>query len=96
MDRLRVVFMVLVLVILTTIAALIAGFVIRTDANNGAPAKATPNFAIVNGTPEFAKYIMLLNTNTGDTWVLCNGGDGETAWCWMPQYSTATTSKKAR
>jgi hypothetical protein len=30
-------------------------------------------FQIVNGTPEFAKNIMLIDTQTGDSWIACAG-----------------------
>jgi hypothetical protein len=38
-------------------------------------------FQIVNGTPEMTQNIMLLDTLTGDSWVICNGGGGKTNRC---------------
>lgn len=36
---------------------------------------------IVNGTPEQARNIMLLDTQTGDSWINCKGDGGENDWC---------------
>ncbi len=36
---------------------------------------------IVNGTPELAQNMMLLDTLTGDSWVICSASEGERKWC---------------
>src|SRR6266540_2083884 len=40
-------------------------------------------FQIVNGTPALVRNIMLLDTVTGDSWILCEMGGGTTGWCKM-------------
>ncbi len=45
----------------------------NTKAENG-------RWQIVNGTPDQAHNIMLLDTQTGDSWITCNGPDG-VGWC---------------
>jgi len=40
-------------------------------------------FQIVNGTPEFASNITLLDTATGDTWLKCTWEDDTSGWCKM-------------
>src|SRR5277367_3839022 len=52
-------------------------------------------WAIVNGTPELAHNIMLLDTQTGDAWILCNSADGETNWCTITRTSSTTSTKSA-
>ena len=47
---------------------------------------------IVNGTPEITRNIMLLDTETGNSWVTCNGPHGETYWCVITK-SDSTTSR---
>jgi hypothetical protein len=45
-------------------------------------------FQIVNGTPQFAVNIMLLDTTTGESWQAC-GGEGKkeiTQWCKMERH----------
>jgi hypothetical protein len=47
-------------------------------------------FQVVNGTPDQARNIMLLDSTTGDTWVAC--ADAETrGWCRLLR-SNATAS----
>jgi len=48
------------------------------------PIETPPNgrYQIANGTPDQARNIMLLDTQTGKTWIICNGAGG-TAWCIM-------------
>jgi hypothetical protein len=38
-------------------------------------------YQIVNGTPEMTRNIMLLDTVTGDTWVVCGNEKETTGWC---------------
>ncbi|WP_310569323.1 hypothetical protein [Gemmatimonas sp.] len=43
-------------------------------------------FVIVNGTPELARNIMLLDTQTGRTWIACTAkdvGSTDSNWCSM-------------
>lgn len=49
------------------------------------PIETPPNgrYQIVNGTPEMTRNIMLLDTQTGKTWIICTGSDGATWWCTM-------------
>lgn len=52
-------------------------------------------YQIVNGTPGFARNIMLLDTRTGRSWVTCESKDAGTAtstnWCAMVQFGNAAT-----
>lgn len=47
-------------------------------------------FEIVNGTPDAARNIMLLDTQTGDSWIMCSGSNGVTGWCRMDRTYTQT------
>ena len=49
----------------------------NTKAENG-------RWQIVNGTPELSRNIMLLDTQTGDSRITCDGADG-TGWCALPR-----------
>lgn len=51
-------------------------------------------FQIVNGTPEMTRNIMLLDTFTGDTWILCTT-EGATGWCRMPRSGAAAAIEKS-
>ncbi len=46
------------------------------------PKTENGRWQIVNGTPELAHNIMLLDTQTGDTWITC-GNKESTDWCSM-------------
>ncbi len=51
-------------------------------------------YQIVNGTPQYAANIMLLDTVTGNSWVMCSGPDVGDQWCKMPQTDNGTKAKK--
>ena len=51
-------------------------------------------FQIVNGTPELTRNIMLLDTVTGDTWILCTT-EGASGWCRMPRSGAAASIEKS-
>lgn len=63
------------------------------DAQSPQPARAivqgagNGRYQIVNGTPEMARNIMLLDSVTGKTWQICGGngaaGDEIASWCPM-------------
>jgi hypothetical protein len=57
-------------------------------------AASTGRWTIVNGTPEMASNIMLLDTFTGDSWISCEDPDGTTEWCRIPRSEGASKSKK--
>src|SRR5689334_21579834 len=38
-------------------------------------------YQIINGTPQFAINIMLLDTVTGDSWIKCASPDAGDNWC---------------
>jgi hypothetical protein len=40
-------------------------------------------YQVVNGTPDMARNIMLLDTATGNTWILCGDPQGVSQWCQM-------------
>ena len=63
--------------------------------NEPAPARVLASekagrFQIVNGTPGYARNIMLLDTETGASWLTCNGEEGATGWCSLPRWSGTT------
>ena len=75
------------------------------DALNSEPARDTAGgrggvtvtqgrWTIVNGTPEQARNIMLLDTATGETWVVCESADGSTGWCRLERSDSRGTSPK--
>jgi hypothetical protein len=63
----------------------------RSGAQTAQPAapNETGRFQIVNGTPEMAHNIMLLDTWTGRTWMTCHdSSSGNDGWCPLPQFSS--------
>lgn len=42
---------------------------------------------IINPTPELARHIMLLDTITGESWVMCRGPNNEAGWCRMIRFT---------
>lgn len=75
----------------------IAAFLVSLALSSG-PMQSAPTsngrWQVVNGTPEFAKNIMLLDTWTGQTWVYCSDDQGN-AWCFVPR-TTAISGGKPR
>jgi hypothetical protein len=59
-----------------------------------AQAAVTGRYQVVNGTPEIARNIMLLDTVTGDSWILCVGVNDETTWCKIPRSDGTASPKK--
>jgi hypothetical protein len=55
---------------------------------------AAGRYQIVNGTPEYAANIMLLDTATGDSWIKCASEEVGSLWCKMPRSNDATSPKK--
>jgi hypothetical protein len=45
------------------------------------PLKEIGRFIIVNGTPDTSRNIMLLDTVTGASWILCHDKDNGDGWC---------------
>ena len=78
------------LFILLLVAA--AGYRYAEAQGNSAPPRVVAQsggngrYQIVNGTPEMARNIMLLDTATGKTWVYCGDSDKVGAWCPMERY----------
>lgn len=54
----------------------------------------TGRYQVVNPTPDRAMHIMLVDTQTGQTWMICMV-EGESQWCPMRK-STAPGVDKAR
>ncbi len=82
------------------LAFLAGAFLIRrAEAAPGAAVAAGPSgrWQVVNGTPDQTQNIMLLDSTTGDTWVTCNGQDGDRVWCYVPRtQGTAVTGAPRR
>ncbi len=49
-------------------------------------------YQIVNGTPDQARNIMLLDTITGETWLSCTV-EGAFGWCKMKQHVGYSTTR---
>jgi hypothetical protein len=49
----------------------------------------TGRFQVVDPTPDIVRNVTLLDTATGETWLLCNGKDG-TVWCVVPRTESMT------
>src|ERR1700722_7074417 len=80
------------LVVLSGVLALAAS--LPPNPQGQIPSRSTPKpietppiarYQIVNGTPEMTHNIMLLDTQTGKTWIVCTI-DKEDSWCAMHQY----------
>lgn len=54
-----------------------------------APSPAA-RYAVVNGTPQMTRNIMLLDTETGRTWIICGGNDAGTVPSWCPMAREAS------
>jgi hypothetical protein len=55
---------------------------------------ADGRYQVVNGTPALSKNIMLLDSVTGSTWMMCSNGDevhGDYQWCEMAMTSNRPT-----
>lgn len=72
--------------------ALLAGATALIAVGSGWPALAESRsvvqstggrYQIVNGTPEMTRNIMLLDTATGNSWIICGDKDGVSHWCEM-------------
>lgn len=40
---------------------------------------------VVNPTPSIVRTIMLLDTQTGETWIICKSDKGSSNWCHVPK-----------
>ncbi len=61
---------------------------VHSQSRNPLPVPVTASagrWQVVNGTPEMTRNIMLLDTATGDTWVVCTLEGGTQGWCFMPR-----------
>lgn len=74
------------------LAAITARFLATQDTING-QFNLPGRFQVINGTPGFARNIMLLDSQSGRTWVLCTVKDSTTAtdsnWCAMSFFGAA-------
>jgi hypothetical protein len=43
-------------------------------------------FQIVNGTPEMTRNIMLLDSTSGESWIVCTDEGGTSGWCQMTRF----------
>jgi hypothetical protein len=57
------------------------------------PKAESGRWQIVNGTPEQASNIMLLDTQTGDSWITCFSSDGGTMWCLILKTNSSAINK---
>src|SRR5438876_808316 len=67
-------------------AAALAKLQAEVSAIRQAQDKASPpgRFQVVNGTPSMTRNIMLLDTQTGQTWIFCSDPKIGGGWCDMP------------
>jgi len=62
--------------------------------SHAAPSATTlGRFTIVNGTPDQARNIMLLDTLTGESWITCQDRTDGTGWCHMFRSNAGTTPR---
>jgi hypothetical protein len=68
----------------------------RSGAQASQPVQHQENarYQIVDGTPELAANIMLLDTWTGESWEVCHNSDGESGWCPMPRFNSPGINSK--
>jgi hypothetical protein len=72
---------------------LVPAFATAQQKPSGEPGR----YQVVNGRPDMVRTIMLLDTVTGETWVICADTDGNMAWCKMPRTnSSASPPDEAR
>lgn len=50
---------------------------------------------IVNPTPAMARNIALLDTATGNTWIMCIGEHGSVNWCLAERTDSASVAPKS-
>jgi hypothetical protein len=71
-------------ILVGTVACLVIAQPNATQTRATSNAKAeNGRWQIVNGTPELARNIMLLDTQTGDSWINCADSKGAVNWCSM-------------
>ena|SRR5258705_7463881 len=81
MNKLSVIFVIVALALACLVTASPNATQTKAVSN---PKAENGRWQIVNGTPEAARNIMLLDTETGDSWITCNGPEG-TGWCMLPR-----------
>jgi hypothetical protein len=76
--------------VIVLLGILVLGQKTRAQAPQSTPYRTTVSsqangrFQIVNGTPDLTRNIMLLDTETGDSWIICTIGENNgDAWCRM-------------
>lgn len=75
------------------VVAVGVGALARKNASAAPPlpvASSAGRWQVVNGTPDMARNIMLLDSVTGQTWIACTGEAGN-SWCYMPRTDHRTT-----
>lgn len=96
MDRVWKILMGVVVVLLLLIAAYSMEIAGLLKSGHLGKVDVSPRFQIVNGTPELSRNIMLLDTKTGDSWLICSGSDGVTGWCEMSKSFQQAAAKATK
>lgn len=90
---------------ITLIAAVLVlsgALALPANPQNQIPPRPTPKlietppngrYQIVNGTPDLTRNIMLLDTQTGDSWIDCDD-DGRTTWCRILRSNAPTANNQ--
>jgi hypothetical protein len=66
------------------VVVIVCLFMARSNATQTRGTPTDPGrWQIVNGTPELARNIMLLDTETGDSWITYNDPQAGVGWCTM-------------
>jgi hypothetical protein len=82
--------------------AIVLGFILLLDQTHAQAPQPAPSrvvasgygrFQIVNGTPELTRNIMLLDTETGESWITCTDSDNSSLWCHMERSSARSVAK---
>lgn len=85
--------------VLITIAMITATLVAQSKPATSIPAPVTVSngrWQVVNGRPEGARTIMLLDTATGNTWILCAGAEVGDQWCRVSRTEGTTAPEKEK
>jgi hypothetical protein len=86
-------------VVIVSLGILVLGQKTRAQAPQSTPNRTVSSqgngrFQIVNGTPDLTRNIMLLDTETGDSWILCVTGDNSDGWCRMQRSNNSSEHAK--
>ena len=85
--------------VIVLLGILVLGQKTRAQAPQSSPSRVVASqgngrFQIVNGTPDLTRNIMLLDTETGDSWIICVTTDNADGWCRMQRSNNSSEHSK--